>query len=45
MAHESFDPRALMNDEAIEFTKAMETIDTVPGPGPEREMPAVAPVG
>jgi hypothetical protein len=32
-----------MDDEPIEFTKAMETIDTIPGP--ERETPQVAPVG
>ncbi len=32
MAHPSFNPRAIMDDEAIEFTKEMEGIDTVPGP-------------
>ncbi len=32
MADPSFNPRAVMDDEAIEFTKAMEGIDTVPGP-------------
>ena len=32
MADPSFDPRAVMDDRAIEFTKAMEGIDTVPGP-------------
>ena len=32
MADPSFNPRAIMDDEAIEFTKAMEGIDTVPGP-------------
>ena len=30
MAHPEFDPRALMDDEFVEFTKEMETIDTVP---------------
>ena len=43
MADPSFNPRALMDDEPIEFTKAMETIDTIPGP--DRETPPVAPVG
>ena len=32
MADSSFDPRAIMNDQAIEFTKAMEGIGTIPGP-------------
>jgi nitroalkane oxidase len=32
MADPSFNPRAVMDDEPIEFTKAMEGIDTVPGP-------------
>jgi acyl-CoA dehydrogenase len=32
MADPSFNPRALADNEAIEFTKAMEGIDTVPGP-------------
>ena len=32
MADPSFNPRAVMDDEAIEFTKAMEGIDTIPGP-------------
>ena len=31
IAHPDFNPRALMDDEAIDFTKEMETIDTVPG--------------
>ena len=31
IARPDFNPRALMDDEPIEFTKAMETIDTVPG--------------
>ena len=31
MADPSFNPLALMDDEPVEFTKAMETIDTVPG--------------
>lgn len=30
LASPDFDPRALMDDTAVEFTKAMETIDTVP---------------
>jgi hypothetical protein len=29
-AHPDFNPRALMEDELVEFTKSMETIDTVP---------------
>jgi alkylation response protein AidB-like acyl-CoA dehydrogenase len=32
MADPSFNPRAVMDDEAIEFTKAMEGINTIPGP-------------
>lgn len=32
LASPDFDPRALMDDTAIEFTKAMEMIDTVPVP-------------
>jgi alkylation response protein AidB-like acyl-CoA dehydrogenase len=32
LASPDFDPRALMDDTAIEFTKAMETIDTMPVP-------------
>jgi acyl-CoA dehydrogenase len=43
MADPSFNPRALMNDEHVEFTKDMETIDTIPGPEPE--VPQLAPVG
>jgi len=31
LASPDFDPRALMDDTAVEFTKAMETIDTIPG--------------
>ncbi len=34
MTDPSFNPRALMDDEPVDFTKAMETIDTVPGPEP-----------
>jgi alkylation response protein AidB-like acyl-CoA dehydrogenase len=55
MADPAFNPRALMDDEPIEFTKAMETIDTVPGTnghapqvapvGTEPSTPQVAPVG
>ena len=43
MAHPSFNPRALMDDEYVEFTKDMEAIDTVPGPEPA--VPQLAPVG
>ena len=32
LADATFNPRAVMDDEAIDFTKAMEGIDTVPGP-------------
>ncbi|HEY4993686.1 MAG TPA: acyl-CoA dehydrogenase family protein [Nakamurella sp.] len=32
MADPSFNPRAMMDDEAMEFTKDMEGIDTIPGP-------------
>lgn len=32
MAHSAFDPRAVMNNDAVEFTKEMEGIDTMPGP-------------
>ena len=32
LASPDFDPRAMMDDTAIEFTKAMEMIDTVPTP-------------
>jgi nitroalkane oxidase len=30
LAHPDFNPRALMEDEFVEFNKSMETIDTVP---------------
>lgn len=30
LAHPDFNPRALMEDEFVEFTKDMETTDTVP---------------
>jgi acyl-CoA dehydrogenase len=43
MADPSFNPRAMMDDEPIEFTKAMETIDTVQGP--PSEAPQMATVG
>jgi acyl-CoA dehydrogenase len=43
MADPSFNPRALMDDEYVEFTKGMESIDTIPGPEPE--VPQLAPVG
>jgi alkylation response protein AidB-like acyl-CoA dehydrogenase len=42
MADPSFDPRAVMNDEPIEFTKAMEGIDTVPGPVTDKETVGMA---
>lgn len=32
MADPSFNPRAFMDDESVEFTKDMEGVDTVPGP-------------
>jgi nitroalkane oxidase len=32
MTHPSFDPRTVMNNDAVEFTKEMEGIDTLPGP-------------
>jgi hypothetical protein len=41
MADPSFNPCALMDDEPTEFTKAMETIDTVPGPATEAPQMAV----
>ncbi|MDI3341933.1 MAG: acyl-CoA dehydrogenase family protein [Sphaerobacter sp.] len=41
IASPAFDPRALMNNDSVEFTKAMETIDTVPFP--EREYATVVP--
>ncbi len=31
LASPDFDPRALMNNTFVNFTKAMEVIDTVPG--------------
>jgi hypothetical protein len=34
MASPSFDPRAVMDNEFVEFTKSMETIDTVATPIP-----------
>jgi hypothetical protein len=43
MADPSFNPRALMDDEPVEFTKAMETIDTIQGP--QHETPQMATVG
>ena len=42
LADPRFDPHALMDDEFVPFDKAMETIDTVPGP---EVTPQVAPVG
>jgi acyl-CoA dehydrogenase len=35
LASPEFNPRALMNDEEVTFTKSMETIDTLPA---EREV-------
>ena len=32
MTDPSFNPRAVMDDEPMEFTKSMEGIDTIPGP-------------
>ncbi len=43
MADPSFNPRALMDDEPVDFTKAMETIDTIQGP--QHETPQMATVG
>ena len=42
MADATFNPRAVMDDEAIEFTKAMEGIDTVPGPTADERTPVAA---
>src|SRR4051795_1104378 len=42
MSDPAFNPRAMMDDEPIEYTKAMEVTDTIPGP---LEAPQVAPVG
>ena len=45
MADPSFNPRAVMDDEMIEFTKEMEGIDTIPGPrGGSSNQPGSAPV-
>jgi hypothetical protein len=41
MAHSSFDPRAIMDNRAVEFDKSMEGIDTVPGPRAEMTQPFV----
>jgi acyl-CoA dehydrogenase len=43
MADPSFNPRALMDNEYVEFTKSMETIDTIPGHN--GAVPQLAPVG
>jgi acyl-CoA dehydrogenase len=43
MSDPSFNPRALMDDEPIEYTKSMEVVGTIPGP--ELGTPQVAPVG
>jgi acyl-CoA dehydrogenase len=42
MADATFNPRAVMDDEAIEFTKAMEGIDTIPGPTADEREPVTA---
>jgi acyl-CoA dehydrogenase len=42
MADPSFNPRAVMDDEAIDFTKTMEGIDTIPG-APANGMPVPVP--
>ena len=42
MADESFNPRAVMDDQPIEFTKAMEGIGTIPGPTTDLREPALA---
>jgi acyl-CoA dehydrogenase len=39
IASPDFNPRALMDDEYVEFTKAMESIDTVPS------LPAASTIG
>ena len=41
MAHSSFDPRAIMDNRAVEFDKSMEGIDTIPGPRAETTRPFV----
>jgi acyl-CoA dehydrogenase len=43
MSDASFNPRALMDDEPVEYTKSMEVVDTIPGP--DLGTPQVAPVG
>jgi acyl-CoA dehydrogenase len=43
MSDPSFNPRALMDDEPVEFTKSMEVVGTIPGP--ELVTPQVAPIG
>ena len=32
MVDATFNPRAVMDDEPVDYTKAMEVIDTIPGP-------------
>jgi hypothetical protein len=39
MSDPSFNPRAVMDDEAMEYTKTMEITDTIPSP---RELAGVA---
>lgn len=39
IASPDFNPRALMDDEYVEFTKAMESIDTIPS------LPAASTIG
>src|SRR5919109_1432597 len=40
MSDPAFNPRAMMDDEPIEYTKAMEIMDTIPGP---IDLPEAAP--
>jgi acyl-CoA dehydrogenase len=40
MSDPAFNPRAMMDDEPIEYTKAMEIMDTIPGP---LDLPEAAP--
>jgi acyl-CoA dehydrogenase len=43
MSDPSFNPRALMDDEPVEYTKSMEVVGTIPGP--DMGTPQVAPIG
>ena len=42
LASPDFNPRAVMDSEFVEFNKAMEGIDTVPGNGAVRQEELVA---